>query len=226
MHQLALVAGLLPKWIDPQHLIETYGNWAILAVIFAECGLFIGFFLPGDSLLFLAGFFSATGKWGIWPPYVLIPLLFVAAVSGDQLGYLLGTRIGPALFDKPDARFFKQKYVRAAHEYLEERGNIAIPLARFVPIVRTFTPIVVGVSEIKYRTYLMLDALGGFVWAVGVTLIGVIVEKAVGHEINIDKYLLPVVAVVVLLSLLPVFFELRRKRRHDAERATKDAESV
>jgi membrane-associated protein len=157
---------------------------------------------------------------------VLIPLLFVAAVSGDQLGYFFGTRIGPALFDKPDARIFKQKYVQAAHEYLEERGNIAIPLARFVPIVRTFTPVVVGVSEIKYRTYLMLDALGGFVWAVGVTLIGVIVEKAVGHEINIDKYLLPVVAVVVLLSLLPVFFEVRRKRRHDAERASRDAEAA
>ncbi|MFN8050473.1 MAG: DedA family protein [Acidimicrobiales bacterium] len=221
---LSTVLALIPKWLDPQHLLETYGNWAVVAVIFAECGLFIGFFLPGDSLLFLAGFFSASSKFGIWPWWVLLPSLFVAAFVGDQCGYMLGTRIGPALFDKPDARIFKQKYVRMAHEYLEERGKIAIPLSRFVPVVRTFMPIVVGVSEIPYRTYALLDAIGAFVWAVGVTAIGVLVGTFTDKTINIDKYLLPVVAVVVLLSLLPVALEVRRKRRHGAAAAAEHSE--
>jgi membrane-associated protein len=154
---------------------------------------------------------------------VLLPALFVAAFGGDQLGYLLGSRIGPALFDKPDARIFKQKYVRGAHEYLEERGAIAIPLARFVPIVRTFMPIVVGVSEIRYRRYAVLDAIGALVWAVGVTSLGLILGASLKEAIDIDKYIYPVVAVVVLLSLLPVFLEIRRKRRHDALRAAEEA---
>lgn len=212
-----LLANILPSWLDPETLIQNYGGWAVVAVIFAECGLFIGFFLPGDSLLFLAGFFSAKGD--IWPWWILLPVLFLAAFGGDQCGYMLGRRIGPALFDKPDARIFKQKYVKAAHEYLEERGNVAIPLSRFVPIVRTFMPIVVGVSDIRYRTYVMLDAIGAFVWAVGVTTIGVLVGTFAKEAFDIDKYLLPIVAVVVLLSLLPVALEVRRKRRHAAAAA-------
>jgi membrane-associated protein len=211
--------ALLPSWLDPTKIIHDHGNasaWIVLAIIFAECGLFIGFFLPGDSLLFLAGFFSAKGD--LWAWYFLLPALFIAAFGGDQLGYLLGSRIGPALFDKPDARIFKQKYVRAAHEYLEERGAIAIPLARFVPVVRTFMPIVVGVSEIRYRRYAVLDAIGALIWAVGVTSLGLILGATLKEAIDIDKYIYPVVAVVVVLSLVPVALEYRASRRRDAAR--------
>jgi len=219
--QLVFLASVLPKWADATTLVKDYGNWAVLAVIFAECGLFIGFFLPGDSLLFLAGFFSAKGDLMAW--YFLLPALFIAAFSGDQLGYLLGSRVGPALFDKPDARIFKQKYVHAAHEYLEERGKIAVPLSRFVPIVRTFMPIVVGVSEIPYRMYFLLDAMGALVWAVGITSIGMIVERLANAAFDVEKYLVPIEVGVIALSLLPVAFEIRRKRRHDAAKAASGA---
>jgi membrane-associated protein len=212
--------ALLPSWLDPKYILDHYGNsyggWIVLAIIFAECGLFIGFLLPGDSLLFLAGFFSAKGNMWAW--YVLLPALFVAAFAGDQLGYYFGSKIGPPLFDRPDARVFKQKYVRAAHEYLEERGAIAIPLARFVPVVRTFMPIVVGVSDIRYRRYAALDALGALIWAIGVTSIGLILGATLDKAIDIDKYIYPVVAVVVVLSLIPVALEYRASRRREAAR--------
>ena len=129
MALFASMFALLPNWLDPKYILDhygdSYGGWIVLAIIFAECGLF---------LFFLAGFFSAQGKMWAW--YFLLPALFVAAFAGDQLGYFIGSRVGPALFDKPDARFFKQKYVHTTHQYLEERGSFAIPIARFVPVDR------------------------------------------------------------------------------------------
>ena len=212
----ASMFALLPNWLDPKYILDhygdSYGGWIVLGIIFAECGLFV-FFLPGDSLLFLAGFFSAKGN--MWPWYVLLPLLFVAAFGGDQLGYFIGTRVGPALFDKPDARFFKQKYVRAAHQYLEERGAFAIPVARFVPVVRSFMPIVVGVSDIPWRRYASLDAIGAMLWAVGVTSIGLIVGAVAKEAFDIDKYLYPVIAVIIVLSFIPVFLEYRAAKRRE-----------
>jgi membrane-associated protein len=180
------------------------------------------FFLPGDSLLFLAGFFSANGN--MWPWYALLPLVFLAAFGGDQLGYLIGTRVGPALFDKPDARFFKQKYVHATHEYLEHRGAFAIPAARFVPVVRSFMPTGVGISDIPWRRYLMLDAIGAFLWAIGVTVAGLIVGAVATKAFNVDKYIYPVIAVIIVISFIPVFFEYRGAKRREAAKLAPEAE--
>jgi len=220
MALFASMFALLPNWLDPKYILDhygdSYGGWIVLAIIFAECGLFL-FFLPGDSLLFLAGFFSAQGKMWAW--YFLLPALFVAAFAGDQLGYFIGSRVGPALFDKPDARFFKQKYVHTTHQYLEERGSFAIPIARFVPVVRSFMPIVVGVSDIPWRRYASLDAIGALLWAVGVTSIGLIVGRVAKEAFDIDKYLYPIIAVIIAISFIPVFFEYRAAKRREASAA-------
>ena len=212
--------ALLPDWLDPVNIIQDHGQLStvlVLLIIFAECGLLIGFFLPGDSLLFLAGFFSAKGD--LWPWYFLLPALFVAAFAGDQLGYQIGRKFGPALFDKPNSRFFKQSYVKKAHDYFEERGQAAIVIGRFVPVVRTFLPVVVGVSGYEYKKFLPANLLGALLWAVGVTTVGMLVQMAVGATVDIDKYLYPVVGVVVLISLIPVFVEIARSRRTPTEAA-------
>jgi len=214
------VLALLPDWLDPVNIIQDHGQLStvlVLLIIFAECGLLIGFFLPGDSLLFLAGFFSAKGD--LWPWYFLLPALFVAAFAGDQLGYQIGRKFGPALFDKPNSRFFKQSYVKKAHDYFEERGQAAIVIGRFVPVVRTFLPVVVGVSGYEYKKFLPANLLGALLWAVGVTTVGMLVQMAVGATVDIDKYLYPVVGVVVLISLIPVFVEIARSRRTPTEAA-------
>lgn len=210
--------ALLPDWLDPVNIIRDHGQFStilVLLIIFAECGLLIGFFLPGDSLLFLAGFFSAQGF--LWPWYFLFPALFLAAFAGDQLGYQIGRKFGPALFDKPNSRFFKQSYVRKAHDYFEQRGQAAIVIGRFVPVVRTFLPVVVGVSGYEYKKFLPANILGALVWAVGVTGVGFIVQKVVGTQIDIDKYLYPVVGVVIMLSLIPVFVEIAKARREPSD---------
>jgi len=217
--------ALLPHWLDPAHILKdyghSYGGWIVLGIIFAECGLFC-FFLPGDSLLFLAGFFSANGN--TWPWYALLPLVFIAAFAGDQLGYLIGTRLGPALFDKPDARFFKKRYVHTTHEYLEHRGAFAIPAARFVPVVRSFMPTVVGISDIPWRRYLMLDAIGAFLWAIGVTVAGLIVGAVATKAFNVDKYIYPVIAVIIVISFIPAVLEYRGAKRREAAKVASEAD--
>jgi len=218
MTSFAALLALLPDWLDPIKIVEGDTGWVeiiILLIIFAECGLLIGFFLPGDSLLFVAGFFSAKGD--LWPWYFLLPALFAAAFLGDQVGYQFGRRIGPTLFHREDSRFFKQSNVVKAHDYFERRGQPAIVLARFVPVVRTFLPVVVGVSEYEYRKFLPANALGGLLWAVGVTTAGIITFHLVGEVVNVDKYIYPVVAVVIVLSFVPVFLEVMRARRHTGD---------
>jgi membrane-associated protein len=214
MTLFATLFALLPNWLDPKYILEQSGGWAevvLFLIIFAECGLLVGFFLPGDSLLFLAGFFSAQGL--LWHWYYLLPCLFVAAFAGDQLGYQIGRKLGPALFNRPDSKLFKQANVIKAHEYFERRGYAAIIIGRFVPVVRTFLPVVVGVSAYEYRKFLPANAIGALLWAVGVTSLGIIVQKVVGKAIDIDKYLLPVVAVIVVLSVVPVALEILKARR-------------
>lgn len=213
----ALLA-LLPKWLDPVDIIQNHGtlsSWIIVGIIFAECGLLIGFFLPGDSLLFLAGFFSAKGTAdGLWPWYVLLPVLFVAAFLGSECGFLIGKRIGPSLFHRKDSRFFKQSYVSKAHDYFEARGQAAIVIGRFVPVVRTFLPVVVGVVGYERHKFSIANALGALIWAVGVTTLGLALGNVLDKAINVDKYIYPVTAVVVLISFIPVLLEVRRSRRH------------
>ncbi|MGQ0805932.1 MAG: DedA family protein, partial [Actinomycetota bacterium] len=142
--------------MSPENLIETFGTVGLFVIIFAESGLLIGFFLPGDSLLFTAGLLASQGKFGLSLPILLIGC-FVAAVAGDQVGYMFGQRVGPALFRRPDSRIFKQQYVHRANEFFERHGKKTIVIARFVPVVRTFAPILAGVGEMQYRSFLTFN---------------------------------------------------------------------
>ena len=195
--------------VDPKQLLEAFGTIGLLLVVFAESGLLFGFFLPGDSLLFTAGVFAARGDLDF--PVIAVGC-FVAAVAGDQVGYAFGNRVGPALFRREDSRFFKKEYVEKAQSYFQRYGPKTIVLARFVPIVRTFAPIVAGVGTMPYRTFVTYNLIGGFVWGVGVTSLGYTAGNAIGED-NIDKYLLPIIVVVVGLSVLPVAIEVLRERR-------------
>ena len=150
--------------MDPKSLIEAFGTIGLFVIVFAESGLLAGFFLPGDSLLFTAGLLASQGHLN-FP--IIVTGCFVAAVAGDQVGYVIGRKYGPAVFKRPDSRFFHQKNVDRAAPYFEEHGSKTIVLARFVPIVRTFTPVVAGVGQMDYRKFVTFNVLGGFLWAVG-----------------------------------------------------------
>jgi membrane-associated protein len=199
--------------LDPRNLLESFGPWATIGlflIIFAETGLLIGFFLPGDSLLFTAGILASQGNLNI----VVIALgCFLAAVIGDQVGYTIGHRAGPTLFRRPDSRIFKQRYVDRTKEFFEKHGPKTILLARFVPIVRTFAPVLAGVGEMNRRTFTTYNVIGGFIWGVGVTVAGYILGEAIGEDI--DKYLLPIIAVIIVLSILPPVIEMLRERRRN-----------
>ena len=207
-----LAAVLAANFLDPEKLLSTFGTIGLFVIIFAESGLLIGFFLPGDSLLFTAGLLASQGKLNF--PVVLVGC-FLAAVAGDQVGYVFGQRVGPSLFRRPDSRLFKQAHVEKAQRYFEEHGPKTIFLARFVPIVRTFAPIVAGVGRMDYRVFVTYNVVGGLTWAVGVTSLGYLL----GEAVDIDKYLLPVVFVIIVLSVIPVLLEVRKARREEVERA-------
>ncbi|HEX6569050.1 MAG TPA: VTT domain-containing protein [Acidimicrobiales bacterium] len=201
--------------LDPERLIEAVGLFGIFGVIFAESGLLVGFFLPGDSLLFTAGFL-ASGPSSVDEALhlPLLPLLvgcFVAAVAGDQVGYLFGRRVGPAIFRRPDSRFFKQENVDKAQGFFDRYGAKTIVLARFVPVVRTFAPIVAGVSRMQYRTFVTFNVIGGALWALGVTLLGYFLGQIEFIEQNLEIAILTVVAI----SVTPVALELWKARKED-----------
>jgi membrane-associated protein len=198
--------------LHPDKLIEAFGTIGLFAVIFAESGLFFGFFLPGDSLLFTAGVLCAKADSPLWPLPVVLVGVALAAILGDQVGYVFGRRVGPAIFRRPDSRLFKQAHIEKAQTYFEEHGPKTILLARFVPIVRTFAPIVAGVGRMEYRTFVTYNVVGGLLWGVGITTLGYLL----GEAVDIDKYLLPVIAVIVLVSVIPVLLELRKAKREGA----------
>jgi membrane-associated protein len=193
--------------LSPNHLIETFGTLGLIAVIFAESGLLIGFFLPGDSLLFTAGLLASQGKLNLG---VIVAGCCVAAAIGGLVGYVIGARVGPALFRRPDSRLFKQEYVTQAEGYFDRYGSRTIVLARFVPIVRTFAPVVAGISKMPWRTFAVYNVIGSVVWAAGVLVAGNILGDTVP---NIDKYLLPIIVLIVALSAIPVVLEVLRARR-------------
>jgi membrane-associated protein len=203
---LLAAAGLL----DPGHLLRTFGTIGLLLVVFAESGLLIGFFLPGDSLLFTAGLFAARGDLVF--PVIMIGCI-VAAIVGDQVGYLFGQRVGPALFRRPDSRLFKQEHVERAQAFFERHGAKTIVLARFVPIVRTFTPILAGVGRMPYRTFVTYNVVGGVLWGGGVTTLGLVLGKRFPGLAN---NLIYVSAVIVVLSIIPIVIEVRRSRSRSA----------
>ena len=199
--------ALGPSWLDPDHLIRTFGLIGIMVIVFAESGLLVGVFLPGDSLLFTAGLLSATTD--LLPPlWVIIPAIVVAAIVGDQVGYVIGSRAGPKIFQRPDSRFFRQEYVDKAYSYFERYGGRTIVLARFVPIVRTFTPVVAGVSQMPYRTFVAYNVVGGTLWGVSVTTIGYFL----GQIDFVAAHIEPILIGIVALSVLPIMFELLRAR--------------
>jgi membrane-associated protein len=183
--------------------------FVVMAVVFAESGLLVGFFLPGDSLLFSAGLVVATGG-GRPNIALLVAGCFLAAALGDQAGYWFGARIGPALFSRPDSRLFKQEHVTRSHEFFERHGPRALVLARFVPVVRTFTPILAGVSAMRWRVFVTYNLVGAAAWSATATLLGWGLGK---HFPKIENYLTPVLALIVAISVLPLLVELRKARR-------------
>jgi membrane-associated protein len=190
--------------VGPQHLIETFGTIGVIAIVFAESCLI--FFLPGDSLLFTAGLLASQGSLNI---VVILVGSFAAAVLGNQVGYLLGARMGTRLF-KPGSRLFKEEYVERAQHFFDEYGSKTIVLGRFVPGVRTFVPILAGVGTMRYRTFVTFNLIGALLWAVGVTILG----YALGESVpDIDKYLLPIIAVIGLASVAPIAIEILRNRK-------------
>ena len=199
--------------IDPEAIIATMGVLGILAVIFAESGLLIGFFLPGDTLLFTAGFLIQAGILKI-DIALLVILLFVAATLGDSVGYTFGRRIGQRLFSRPNSRLFKQENIQKAEAFYEKHGAKTIILARFIPVVRTFAPVVAGVGKMKYGTFITYNIIGGLLWAGGVTYLGYFLGGwFVSMGLNIDQVLLPVVAVILLLSILPAAIHLLKDKK-------------
>jgi membrane-associated protein len=199
----------MPSFLDPQWLISTFGLIGILVLVFAESGLLIGFFLPGDSLLFTTGLLIAGGTYLHQPLWLMCLLISIAAVAGDQFGYAFGRRFGPALFRRPDSRLFKQENLTRAAVFFDRYGARSIVLARFVPIVRTFTPIVAGASRMHYRTFLTFNVIGGVVWSCGVTILGYFLGQVAFVKSNIELILVGIVAI----SLIPVVVELVRGRR-------------
>jgi membrane-associated protein len=202
----ALALG--PQWLDPDHLISVFGLIGILAVVFAESGLLIGFFLPGDSLLFTAGLLVASGRYLTQPLWLLCLLVVIAAAAGDQAGYLFGRKVGPALFRRPDSRLFKQENAARAAAFFADHGPRSLVLARFVPVVRTFTPIVAGVSAMHYRTFVRFNLLGAALWGTGVILLGYFLGQIAFVTAHIELILIALVAV----SVLPLGVEYLRSR--------------
>ena len=202
-----MVSALGPSWLDPDTLVETFGLLGILVIVFAECGLLIGFFLPGDSLLFTAGLLVRQDVLS-QPIWLVCLLITLAAIAGNQVGYYIGRKAGPAVFSRPDSRLFKQEYVDKSYAFFDRYGARAIVLARFVPIVRTFITVTAGVGGMDYRRYTIYTVIGGVLWGTGVTLLGYALGSVDFVSENVEAILIGIVA----LSLIPVAVELLRKR--------------
>lgn len=219
---IELIRHLLAQLYDPnglQALVEWGGTTLVCIVVFAETGMFVGFFLPGDSLLVTAGVFAAAGQLRIG---MLLSLVTICAIAGDQLGYLIGRKAGQSLYRREDSRFFKKRHLEQAHAFYEHYGGKTIILARFVPIIRTFCPPVAGAAEMSYPRYLLYDIFGGFLWVWGMTLLGYSLGRTIP---NIEKRIHYVIAVVVVLSLMPAAYHAWKARVRKPAVPLKGAES-
>lgn len=189
--------------IDLVEFIKAASIIGVCFVIFAETGLMIGFFLPGDSLLFTTGFLIYSGVLDVNINFV-VPFIFLAAVVGNSTGYMFGRRIGPRIFKKPNARIFKQEYVQRAQDFYDRNGGKTIILAQFIPIIRTFAPLVAGVGKMDFRKFITFNILGATLWTGGVTYAGFYLGKVFEDMgLDIDQVLLPIVALIIFLSILP-----------------------
>jgi membrane-associated protein len=194
--------------------IAGLGYGVLIAVVFAETGLAMGFFLPGDSLLVVAGIFAARGDLNV---FVLLSTLFVAAVVGDAVGYWSGAKLGPKLFSRPKSLLFRPSHLEKAHSFYEKYGGKTIIIARFVPIVRTFAPIVAGAAKMPYRQFVVYNVVGGLLWVCSMILAGYFLGNMLERMgIRLDQHIEKVVIVVVLLSLLPMLIEYLKSRREKA----------
>lgn len=187
---------------DLTTLIQSVGYLGVWAIVFAESGLLVGFFLPGDSLLFTAGFLASQGFINVW---LLIAGAAIFAILGDSAGYVTGHHLGRRLFTKEESLFFHKNHLLKAEAFYERHGGKAIILARFIPIVRTFAPIVAGIGSMKYRTFLSFNIVGGIAWTVGLTLMGYFLGQMIP---NVDHYLLPIVFAIIILSVAPSVFHV------------------
>lgn len=213
---LSTVVALGPEWIQPQYILEKFGAWAfvaVLVIIFIECGLFV-FFLPGDSLLFVTGLFIANAAAGLKPGIdISLPLacllLSIAAVAGNACGYWIGYKAGPSLFHRPESKLLKPEYIDKTHDFFDKHGVRAIVLARFVPIVRTFITAMAGVGRMSFRTFITYSAIGGVIWAAGLTILGYFL----GQNAFVQKNIELIAILIIAISLIPAFIEWLRARR-------------
>ncbi|MDP9241135.1 MAG: DedA family protein [Actinomycetota bacterium] len=204
---LALGGSLL----DSTHLLQTFGLIGAAVIVFAECGLLVGFFLPGDSLLFTAGLLVSKGTLSA-PLWLVIAVLFVAAFAGNECGYAIGYRSGPAVFRRTEGRFFRQEYVERSRAFFDRYGARALVLGRFVPIVRTFITVMAGVGRMPHRAYLLYNVIGAALWTVGVTLLGYFLGKVAFVSAHIELILIG----IVVVSFIPVAVEFLRSRKRSA----------
>lgn len=208
----------LKEWLNPKIIIETllakggiFVYLGLVFIVFAETGLAVGFFLPGDSLLVVAGLFAATGKLNV---AVLLSSLFVAAVVGDAVGYYTGAKMGPKLFRRQKSLLFRPSHLQRAHDFYEKYGGKTIIIARFVPIVRTFAPIVAGAAQMPYRKFVVFNVVGGFLWVFSMVLAGYFLATLLRDKlgINLDEHIEWVIIIVILLSLTPAIYEYLKSR--------------
>lgn len=192
---------------DLVEIIKAWGYIGLFFIVFAESGLFFGFFFPGDSLLFTAGFLASQNFLNIW---VLAPLMVTAAILGDSTGYLMGNKFGDWLMKKKDSLFFKRRYLLEAQAFYEKHGGKTIVLARFVPAVRTFAPIAAGMAKMDYGRFISFNVWGGILWGAGMTGLGYFLGSVIP---DVDKYLLPIVAAIIILSVLPGAIHLFNGRK-------------
>lgn len=192
---------------DLVSLVKGAGYLGLFAIIFAESGILVGFFLPGDSLLFTAGFLASQGYLAIIP---LIILLFFAAVLGDAVGYFFGKKVGTKIFSRPESFWFRPSHIEKTKSFFERYGAKTILLSRFLPAVRTFAPIMAGVGEMRYRVFAVYNAIGALLWACGLTLLGYVFGQTIPKA---DKYIVPVVLVIIVLSILPTTWQIIKERR-------------
>jgi membrane-associated protein len=204
------LASFLPDWLNPDVFLRDspLGPWVVLVIcgiIFAETGLLVGFFLPGDSMLFTAGLLVSTGaiQFNLW---LMCALIIVAAILGNQAGYLIGSKAGPAIFNRPDSKLFKRENVQSAHAFFEKHGGKALILARFVPIIRTFVPVIVGVAQMSKRKFFLYNVIGAVLWGGGVTLLGAWLGQYEWVGKNIDVIFIA----IVLVSVVPIGIEVIR----------------
>lgn len=203
----ATIPGSMIPGFDLSVFAMTTGPWLVVfvlaAIIFAESGLLIGFFLPGDSVLFTAGFLVEAGKLH-FDIHLLVLIVFIAAILGDGVGYLFGKKIGRKIFNRPNSLLFRHENIEKAEQFYEKHGGKTVILARFIPVVRTFVPIIAGVGEMSYKKFLSFNIIGAFLWAAGVTYAGFFIGSALRKMgVSVDTILLPIIAIILVLSILP-----------------------